>query len=194
MELRALDEGRMPSRPVIIKKYENRRLYDTSNSRYVNLDDIAQMVREGIEVQVLDAATGEDLTRLVLTQIVVEGAKAPNSAFPLDMLRQMIVASGQVSREGLLGYMKAMVDMYQNTYRVFTPGLSPFDFKGPLESDPPPEEGPLKGNRASSGASPGSEPSVEELRRRVEELERLIPKTTATRATPKRKRTSRPKR
>jgi polyhydroxyalkanoate synthesis repressor PhaR len=194
VELGAIDEGRMPSRPVIIKKYENRRLYDTSNSRYVNLDDIAQMVREGIEVQVLDAATGEDLTRFVLTQIVVEGAKAPNSAFPLDMLRQMIVASGQVSREGLLGYMKAMVDMYQNTYRVFTPGISPFDFTQPMRPDSPSGEGPPRDNQAPSRPASAAEPSVEELRRRVEELERLIPKTTGTRATAKRKRPSRPKR
>ncbi|MGA7415746.1 MAG: polyhydroxyalkanoate synthesis regulator DNA-binding domain-containing protein [Bryobacteraceae bacterium] len=180
----------MPARPVIIKKYENRRLYDTSNSRYVNLEDIAQIVREGTEVRVVDAATGEDLTRFVLTQIVVESAKAPNSAFPLDMLRQMIVASGQVSREGLLGYMKAMVDMYQNTYRAFAPGLSPFDFvqpkPGPGADEAPPPDG--------SAAPPGAQPSVEELRRRVEELERLIPKSTAARPAAKRKRTARAKR
>ena len=174
--------------PVIIKKYENRRLYDTSNSRYVNLEDIAQMVREGTEVQVLDAATGEDLTRLVLTQIVVEGAKAPNSAFPLDMLRQMIVASGQVSREGLLGYMKAMVDMYQNTYRAFAPGLSPFDFVQPRPDPRTPPAPPMDGGTAPS--APAAQPSVEELRRRVEELERLIPKSPRARPAVKRKRSS----
>src|SRR5208283_3464172 len=145
----AIAKSRMPARPVIIKKYENRRLYDTSNSRYVNLEDIAQMVREGAEVQVVDAATGEDLTRFVLTQIVVEGAKAPNSAFPLDMLRQMIVASGQVSREGLLGYMKAMVDMYQNTYRAFAPGLSPFDFAQPRPDPGTREAPPMDASRAA---------------------------------------------
>ena len=182
----------MPARPVIIKKYENRRLYDTSNSRYVNLEEIAQMVRDGTEVQVVDAATGEDLTRLVLTQIVVEGAKAPNSAFPLDMLRQMIVASGQVSREGLLGYMKAMVDMYQNTYRVFTPGLSAFDF-GQARPSPGTDEAPPVD--AATGPPPTSaQPSVEELRRRVEELERLIPKSPSARPAAKRKQSSRAKR
>jgi polyhydroxyalkanoate synthesis repressor PhaR len=184
VELESYPESPMPARPVIIKKYENRRLYDTSNSRYVNLEDIAQMVREGTEVQVLDAATGEDLTRLVLSQIVVESAKAPNSAFPLDMLRQMIVASGQVSREGLLGYMKAMVDMYQNTYRAFAPGLSPFDFVQP-------KSGP---ETAEMPPPPGAQPSVEELRRRVEELERLIPKSTSARPAAKRKRTARSRR
>ncbi len=182
----------MPARPVIIKKYENRRLYDTSNSRYVNLEDIAQMVREGTEVRVVDAATGEDLTRFVLTQIVVESAKAPNSAFPLDMLRQMIVASGQVSREGLLGYMKAMVDMYQNTYRAFAPGLSPFEF-----AQPKPYRGPADAPAPDGSATTppdGAQPSVEELRRRVEELERLIPKSPSARPAPKRKRTARAKR
>ncbi len=192
MELESYPESPMPARPVIIKKYENRRLYDTSNSRYVNLEDIAQMVREGTEVQVLDAATGEDLTRLVLSQIVVESAKAPNSAFPLDMLRQMIVASGQVSREGLLGYMKAMVDMYQNTYRAFAPGLSPFDFvqpkSGPETTETPPPDG------SAAPPPPGAQPSVEELRRRVEELERLIPKSTSARPAAKRKRTARSRR
>ena len=182
----------MPARPVIIKKYENRRLYDTSNSRYVNLEDIAQMVREGTEVQVVDAATGEDLTRFVLTQIVVESAKAPNSAFPLDMLRQMVVASGQVSREGLLGYMKAMVDMYQNTYRAFAPGLSPFDLVQPRPQPAGTEPPPM--NDGNPPPPSAAQPSVEELRRRVEELERLIPKSAAARPAAKRKRTTRAKR
>jgi polyhydroxyalkanoate synthesis repressor PhaR len=180
-------ETAMPASTVIIKKYENRRLYDTSNSRYVNLEDIAQMVREGTDVQVLDAGSGEDLTRIVLSQIVVESAKGPNSTFPLDMLRQMIVASGQVSREGLLGYMKAMADMYQNTYRTFAPGLAPFDF-----SQPKPEPADTASGTAQPPSTP--QPSVDELRRRVEELERLIPKTRVRRPAAKRKRSSKPKR
>ena len=178
----------MPAQTVIIKKYENRRLYDTSNSRYVNLDDIAQMVREGIEVQVLDAATGEDLTRVVLSQIVVESAKAPNSTFPLDMLRQMIVASGQVSREGLLGYMKAMADMYQNTYRAFVP---PFDFGQPRPEAAGRDSQPADAREAE--APTAQESSMEELRRRVEELERQVAKSTNTAPAPGRRK-GKPKR
>ncbi len=67
---------------VIIKKYENRRLYDTTNSRYINLDEVAQLVQEGCDVEVVDAATGEDLTRLVLTQIIAEHAKGARLDFP----------------------------------------------------------------------------------------------------------------
>ena len=79
---------------LIIKKYENRRLYNTLTSQYINQEQVAQLVREGHDVRVVDAATGEDLTRLILAQIVLEDAKTPDSVFPLDVLRQMIVASG----------------------------------------------------------------------------------------------------
>src|ERR1035438_8840430 len=100
----------MKSKKVIIKKYGNRRLYDITNSVYINRDEVAQMVQEGRDLQVVDAATGEDLTRLVLTQIVVQHAKEPDSAFPLDVLRQMVVASGKVTQEGAVNYMKAVFD------------------------------------------------------------------------------------
>ena len=64
---------------IVIKKYENRRLYDTHNSRYVNLEGVAQMVRSGEDIQVVDSKTGEDVTRHVLTQIIVDGARDPRA-------------------------------------------------------------------------------------------------------------------
>jgi len=152
----------MARKPVIIKKYENRRLYDATNSRYVNLDEIARMVREGDELQVQDAATGEDLTRLVLTQIIVEDAKEPNSNFPLDILRQMVVASGRATQESTLKYMKAVLDMYQNAYRALTPALNPFEFMPRGARPAPPDRG---------SADRGQE---QELRQRVAELEALV--------------------
>ena len=92
------------NRQVVIKKYENRRLYDTTHSRYINLEEVAQTVKEGHDVRVVDAATGEDLTRVVLTQIIMENAKESESAFPLDVLRQMVVASGRATQENTLKY------------------------------------------------------------------------------------------
>ena len=65
----------MDSAKIVIKKYANRRLYDTSSSRYINLEDIGALVRNGKDVQVVDASTGEDITRVTLTQIIVEDAK-----------------------------------------------------------------------------------------------------------------------
>src|SRR5579884_2202810 len=163
---------------VVIRKYENRRLYDTANSRYVNLDDIAQMVRDGVDVQVVDAASGEDLTRLVLTQIIVEDVKAPGSGFPLDVLRQMVVASGRVSRETVVKYTKAMFDMYQNTYRAFTPGLTPFNF---MQSMMEPSAGQPSPAPAPEAAPPsaGDAAMVEELRKRIEDLERMVANNAA---------------
>jgi polyhydroxyalkanoate synthesis repressor PhaR len=171
----------MPSKRIIIKKYENRRLYDATNSRYINLDEIAGMVREGRDVQVLDAATGEDLTRLVLTQIIVDEAKEPDSSFPLDILRQMVVASGKATQENTLKYMKAVADMYQNAYRAFTPVVSPFEFMRPGV--------PAKAPVSETAVSPAGD--AHELRQRVEELEALVAKMRPGKAAaPKKKRTT----
>jgi len=161
----------MDRKTVVIKKYENRRLYDTTNSRYINQDEIAQMLRSGCDVQVVDAATGEDLTRLVLTQIIVEQAKTPDSAFPLDVLRQMVVASSRVTQQGALQYMKAFMDMYQNAYRAITPPVNPFDFAAaarPAETAPD--------TKLRTPQARGGESEVDELKRRVGELESLLPK------------------
>jgi polyhydroxyalkanoate synthesis repressor PhaR len=185
----------MARQTVVIKKYENRRLYDTTNSRYVNLDEVAQALRDGNDVQVVDAATGEDITRLILTQIIVENAKAPDSNFPLDILRQMVVASGRVSQEGALKYMKALFDMYQSAYRAMHQTLAPFDFvqnimgtavRPPANeaSAPPPPENP----QAAPTAETSDEPEVKDLRRRLEELETLVSKLA-----PERKRKRKPK-
>ena len=103
---------------VVIKKYANRRLYDTSGSRYINLEDIAALVRNGKDLQVVDAKTGEDLTRVTLTQIIVEDAKEQPTGLPLELLRQLIVASDRVGQEFIMWYLKSAFDAYkkvQNT-------------------------------------------------------------------------------
>src|SRR3954469_16274048 len=98
---------------ILIKKYGNRRLYDTAGSRYVNLDDLAAHVRAGREVQVVDAKTGEDLTRVTLTQIITEDAKDKPTGLPLELLRQLIVASDQTRQEFVMWYLKSAFDTYQ---------------------------------------------------------------------------------
>ena len=104
----------MKSRTVVIKKYANRRLYDTSSSRYINLEDIAAMVRNGKDLQVVDAGTGEDLTRVTLTQIIVEDAKGQPTGLPLELLRQLIIATDRVGQEFIMWYLKSAFDAYQN--------------------------------------------------------------------------------
>lgn len=168
----------MAQKTVVIKKYENRRLYDTTNSRYINLEEVAQLLQQGYDVQVFDAS-GEDITRLILTQIIVEDAKTPGSDFPLDLLRQMVIASGRASQESALNYMKAMLDFYQNTYRAMAPTLNPFDFMPGLRprrenvdaADVPPAE-PGQTPRTSAPSSDTNE--VTQLKSRLADLETIV--------------------
>ncbi|MEM6681970.1 MAG: polyhydroxyalkanoate synthesis repressor PhaR [Pseudomonadota bacterium] len=90
--------------PIIIKKYANRRLYNTNTSSYVTLDFLAQMVKDKSEFKVLDAKSGEDLTRSVLTQIIVEEESKGETLLPLSFLRQLIAFYG--------GGMDALVPRY----------------------------------------------------------------------------------
>jgi polyhydroxyalkanoate synthesis repressor PhaR len=75
---------------VVIKKYANRRLYNTRSSTYVTLDDLAAMVREGTEFVVYDAKTNDDLTRQILTQIIFEEESRGEALLPVQFLRQLI--------------------------------------------------------------------------------------------------------
>lgn len=114
----------MGTQEIIIRKYGNRRLYDTSNSRYVNLAEIAAMVRRGDQLRVLDAKTGEDLTRSILMQIISEDSKGGPSGLPLEFLRQLIVTSDHVGREFLMWYLKSAFDAYGKVQNSFTSRLS----------------------------------------------------------------------
>lgn len=76
--------------PITIKKYANRRLYNTATSSYVTLDHLCQMVKDGVEFAVYDAKTGEDITRSVLTQIIVEEESKGQNLLPINFLRQLI--------------------------------------------------------------------------------------------------------
>jgi len=189
----------MDRQTIVIRKYENRRLYDTTESRYVNLDEVAQMVREGKDVQVKDAVTGEDLTRLVLTQIIVERAKAADSDFPLDVLRQMVVASGRATQETMLKYMKAAVDMYQDAYRAISPALSAFEFipppsasrAAPMQARPVARAEEATPELSTTHRAKDETVKVEALRRRLEELESLVSNLGAKKGSRKRKTNSR---
>lgn len=79
-----------PKKVKIIKRYQNRKLYDTENSTYVTLDDIAQMIRQGEEIQVIDNNSKEDLTNLTLTQIIYEAHKKQKKVLPISILKEII--------------------------------------------------------------------------------------------------------
>ena len=85
----------------VIKRYESRKLYDTEESRYVSLEDIARWVREGQEVQVVDNGTSEDVTAQVLTQIILDEGKRGTSFLPTELLHDLVRAGEKAVASGV---------------------------------------------------------------------------------------------
>jgi len=101
---------------VLIKKYGNRRLYDTSDSRYVTLDELAAKIRSGADLRVVDAQSGEDLTQGTLTQIVLETGNAAKF-LPVQLLTQMIRLSDDSLAEFFSRYVTGALDLYLQAKR-----------------------------------------------------------------------------
>src|SRR6202049_3686494 len=127
-------EGGQPggSKPVVVKKYANRRLYNTATSSYVTLEDLAKLIKEGGDFVVHDAKTGEDLTRSVLTQIIVEQEQKGQNLLPISFLRQLIGFYGDSMQFLVPGYLEqAMVAFGRNQEQMrkslrATFGIFPF--------------------------------------------------------------------
>jgi len=117
---------------VIIKKYANRRLYDTHTSSYITLDNLCEMVKRGVEFTVIDAKTDEDLTRQVLTQIIFEQESKGYSLLPVKFLRTIITFYGGKMQQFLPPYLEASMDSFisnQDKMREYvsnTVNFSPF--------------------------------------------------------------------
>jgi polyhydroxyalkanoate synthesis repressor PhaR len=180
-------------KPVVVKKYANRRLYNTATSSYVTLDDLAEMIKDGGDFVVHDAKTGEDLTRSVLTQIIVEQEQKGQNLLPISFLRQLISFYGDSMQFLLPGYLEqAMVafaknqEQMRNTLRA-TFGIFPFGqfeemgkqnmalFERALqmlspyaqEAKPAAPEAPAA---AKGGTQPAEDPRLKRLEAQVEAL------------------------
>lgn len=101
---------------VLIKKYGNRRLYDTGDSRYITLDELAAKVRGGADVRIVDAQTGEDLTQATLVQVVLEAGNAAKF-LPVQLLTQMIRLSDDALAEFFSRYVTGALDLYLQAKR-----------------------------------------------------------------------------
>lgn len=99
--------------PVIIKKYANRRLYNTRSSSYITLDDLARMTRDGVDFQVLDAKTGADITHAILTQIIMEEETNGEQMLPVSFLRQLIAMYGNSMQAMMPHYLEATMDNFR---------------------------------------------------------------------------------
>ena len=98
---------------VTIKKYANRRLYDTGSSSYITLDKLAGMIRDGRDFEVIDARSGEDITHQVLTQIIVEEEARGSTMLPVNFLRQLIGMYGGKTQGMVPPFLEAAMDAFQ---------------------------------------------------------------------------------
>lgn len=154
----------------MVRKYGNRRLYDTSRSQYINLDEVAALVRKGFDVRVIDAKTGEDLTRVTLTQIIMEDARGTPAGLPLELLRQLVISTDHARQEFLAWYLRTAFDTYQKIQESVQHRLADMGSAAlaPLQR----MREFLSGATATDSMdATASEAEIAELRRRIAELE-----------------------
>jgi len=160
---------------MIVKKYGNRRLYDTESSRYITIGELTDRIQRGADVTVLDAKTGQDLTQVTLTQVIIEGRRAGH-LLPTPLLHQLIRLGDDALAEFLGRYVTAALEMYlqaKQSAQAFSP-LNPFASFNPFAGG-----GLLRGfgNPAKPPApAPAPPTDVENLRRELDELKRSLRK------------------
>ena len=184
---------------VVIKKYANRRLYNTSTSAYVTLDDLAKMVREGVDFVVFDAKTNEELTRQILTQIIFEEESRGEALLPVQFLRQLIGFYGGQMQGVLPSYLEMSLENFSRQQEQFRSqvtkafGVPPVAglgsglmeeavkqnmamFERAMKIFPPfsyarPPEGMVDtAPKADAGAAPASIDPLSEMRRQMDEM------------------------
>ena len=118
--------------PVVIKKYANRRLYNTQTSTYITLEHLAAMTREGRDFKVVDAKTDEDITHNVLTQIIMEEESRGGSMLPVGFLRQLIAMYGDSMQALVPGYLEASMDGFRRNQDQFRSAMEGAFAGGPF--------------------------------------------------------------
>jgi polyhydroxyalkanoate synthesis repressor PhaR len=195
---------------VVIKKYANRRLYNTASSAYVTLEHLAEMVREGVDFVVYDAKTGEDITRSVLTQIIFEEESRGENLLPIQFLRQLIRFYGDSMQSLVPTYLEMSLDAFTRQQEQFrsqfsgafgaAPGAKFFDesvrqnlalFDRAMKMFSPfaykaeevaPKAPPAAGQTAGPAAQSASEgETISDLKAQMEEMRRQIEKLAARR-------------
>ena len=169
--------------PVIVKKYANRRLYDTSTSAYVTLEDLSDMVKRGVDFVVYDAKTNEDLTRQILGQIIMEEENRGQTLLPIPFLRQLIRFYGAGAAPTMLpSYLEMSLDAFARQQERLREafGAGPNYFEDQVRQNAAMFEramqmfSPLAYARAEPPPDAGKADELAELRKRVEEMSRQI--------------------
>ena len=160
--------------PVLIKKYGNRRIYDTGESRYITLDELTAKIRSGTDVRIVDASSGEDLTQATLAQLILEGGNAAR-VLPVALLTQLIRLGDDALAEFFSRYVTSALDLYLQGRR----NVQAFVQYNPLAQIPLAATDALSRMWGSSGPPPPAPPApdrddVASLRRELDELKRSM--------------------
>jgi polyhydroxyalkanoate synthesis repressor PhaR len=116
----------------IIKKYPNRRLYDTAISRYVTLADVRDLVRSNVRFRVIDVKTDDDITRTILLQIILEEEDKGTPIFSADLLEKIICSYGDAMQGFLSSYLQQSVEVFLNQQRLLNEQMAGLMTNGPL--------------------------------------------------------------
>lgn len=158
------------SKTRIIKRYQNRKLYDTEASAYVTLDDISQMIKAGIDVKVVDNKSKKDLTSLTLTQIIFEEEKKQKSILPLTALKRIIATSGESISDFVDRHIIPGLHSFSQARREMDKYVNRLVKRGKLE----PEEGKRMLTDLFAGGQKGLEEVYSRIDERVSELMDLL--------------------
>ena len=188
-----------PEEPVIIKKYANRRLYNTGTSTYVTLEDLAGMVKSGEDFIVYDAKTGEDITRSVLTQIIFEQEnKGGQNLLPITFLRQLIRFYGDSMHPLVSRFLEVSIDSLTREQEKFRQQMSQAFGAGPFGA----LEDQVRRNMemferafamfapfarreaqaAESDKPAGSGGEIDDLKRQLDDVQKRLDKLTETKS------------
>lgn len=181
---------------VIIKKYSNRRLYDSTNKRYVTLEDISELIREGSEVKVIDSQSGADISKVILIQVILESEKNKEDILPVSFLHMLIKYGNKVAKDFFENYFLMMFQPYlsvQDNFKKnmkmwhemgwFPPGagmVPNFDSKGSSAESMSESEMAehlkemFKAEGTKTKASSESPKDVELLMKKIKELEEKV--------------------
>jgi polyhydroxyalkanoate synthesis repressor PhaR len=162
---------------ITIKKYANRRLYDTESSTYITLDRLAHMVREGSEFEVVDAKTGEDITRQVLTQIIVdEEARGGETMLPINFLKQLIGLYGNSMQNFVPQYLEAAMDAFQRNQSAVKDAFSGNVFADMAKRNMTMFEDASRALTGKKGEAKPSDGEVDELKAELAALKAKVDK------------------
>ncbi|MCX9146240.1 polyhydroxyalkanoate synthesis repressor PhaR [Erythrobacter sp. WG] len=174
---------------ITIKKYANRRLYNTASSSYITLEDLARMVRENVEFQVLDAKTGDDITHSILTQIIMdEEANGSQQMLPVSFLRQLIGMYGNSMQAMMPSYLEASMAHFRDNQtkirEAFEKGISATPFAAIHETNMAmmraaadvfmPGLGKGKAKPAAPSAAPESRDEIAALREQMAAMQKKL--------------------